>query len=160
MSLSSLWGDYHYQCGRAGYWNTSASQYCAQITDLTGQISEAQEQLALAQDAKAKIGDAKSQCETTKTELGNFGTSAGNAADSADALNAARNLTAAVESDISTADGLADALISKINDQITNLQAQKKTAEEGRDYSYGQASRWSARADRTMDAINNYSEDD
>ena len=145
MSLSSLYSNLNYYNSQVSYWQTSASQYSAQITTLDGEIADREAQRELAVTAKGKCSDMISANEDVKDGFRGLGAEANSAAETSDADSTAERLCSANE--------------GHINEAVSAAQARRALAVEGRDYSNGRAEMYRGYAASTRTAIANYSED-
>lgn len=159
MSLSSLYSNLNYYNSQVSYWQTSASQYSAQITTLDGEIADREAQRELAVTAKGKCSDMISANEDVKDGFRGLGAEANSAAETSDADSTAERLCSANEGHINEAVSAAQALIDKLDGEIADLRSQRALAVEGRDYSNGRAEMYRGYAASTRTAIANYSED-
>ena len=159
MSLSSLYSNLNYYNSQVSYWQTSASQYSAQIATLDGEIADREAQRELAVTAKGKCSDMIPANDEVKRGFANLGTEANNSVEVPDCETAAKQLCSANEGHINEAVSAAQALIDKLDGEIADLRSQRALAVEGRDYSNGRAEMYRGYAASTRTAIANYSED-
>ena len=148
MSLSSLYSNLNYYNSQVSYWQTSASQYSAQIATLDGEIADREAQRELAVTAKSKCSDMTPANDEVKQGFANLGTEANNSVEVPDCKTAAKQLCSANEGHINEAVSAAQALIDKLDGEIADLRPRCDRAEMYRGY-----------AASTRTAIANYSED-
>lgn len=159
MSLDTLRSNLSYYNRQVSYWQNSANIYSAQIAGYDADLADRQEQLRKAQGAKAKCQEMTPAAEEVKDGLRAMGQAAADATETQDCTSAAERIADPIQGHVDAAVNAAQALISKLQGEIADLNSKRSYAVEGLDYSNGRASMYSGYASSTRTAIANYHED-